>query len=74
MSPLAHRATCVAPDLLERRIDRTRAKRAANDRRVSLKPTVGVTDPGDVRSRTVMRRGEMNLSQRVGSRQRADRL
>src|SRR6266852_2061036 len=34
---------------------------------VSLKPTVGVTDPGNVRSRTVMRRGDepLNVSEVV---------
>jgi hypothetical protein len=58
----AHRATRVAPDLIERRIDRTRAMRGSERAGVSLKPAVGVTDPGNVRSRTVMRREEGPLS------------
>jgi hypothetical protein len=52
----------MAPDLIDRRIDRTRAMRAGERAGVSLKPTIGVTDPGNVRSRTVMRRGDEPLS------------
>lgn len=40
---------------------------------VSLKPTVGVADPGNVRSRTAVRRGD-EPPQRVGSHEQADRL
>ena len=39
-----------------------RAMRGSERAGVSLKPTVGVTDPGNVRSRTVMRRGDEPLS------------
>ena len=56
----------MAPDLIERRIDRT-GDEGQRTSGVSLKPTVGVTDPGNVRSRTVMRRGDepLNVSEVV---------
>src|SRR5439155_19633597 len=56
--PRAYRATRMAPDLIERRIDRTRAMRGNELARVFLKPTAGLTDPENVWSPTVMRRGD----------------
>jgi hypothetical protein len=65
----------VVPGLIERRIDRTRAMMVSKRARagVSLKPTGGGTDPGK-REVAHGHAVEMNLSYRVGSRERADRL
>ena len=58
----AHQPTHVVSDLIERRIDRSRAMKGSERAGVSLKPTVGVTDGGNVRSRAVMRHGDEPLS------------
>lgn len=62
-----HRATRVALDLIEPCTDRTKVMRGSERVVVSLKPPVEVTDPGNVRSRSVMRRGDepLNVSDAV---------